>query len=79
MNRPAEMREYVFLRDNGRCVDCGKHDPRLNGEWDVDHKRRLADSNRNAAFWHPSNTCTRCRPCHRLKTALENSTRKDTP
>lgn len=81
MNRPREMRAFVFLRDHGKCVDCGHVDPRLNGDWDVDHIRRLADSNRNIMFWHPRNTCTRCRSCHRLKTARENSvrTRKDTP
>lgn len=70
---PRAARAFVFKRDGGTCAMCGVTDPRIDGEWDVDHRLRLRDVPRELAYWLPSNLQSLCRAvCHRLKTAAEN-------
>jgi 5-methylcytosine-specific restriction endonuclease McrA len=65
--RNRRLRELVFARDEGRCCDCGKYDPK----WEMDH---------DLALWRGGaddidNCVTRCRHCHLRKTVGETPIR----
>lgn len=63
----ATHRESIKGRDGGRCVVCG-----ATTELEVDHRVALENGGDNSA----SNLATLCDPCHKEKTALDNSLRR---
>lgn len=68
--RWGAVRRLVLIRDDYRCVKCGKA-----GRLEVDHIRPLR---RGGAPWDLTNLQTLCRACHIAKTRRENE-RKPTP
>ena len=58
----GKIRRRVIRRDESRCVDCGGTD-----HLEVDHVVRVADGGTN----DERNLQTRCRSCHRIKTAAD--------
>lgn len=61
-NKWAKIRRRVIRRDGSRCVDCGGTD-----HLEVDHVVRRVDGGTN----DDGNLRTRCRSCHRIKTAAD--------
>lgn len=55
----AELRDAVYLRDNGRCQMCGKWCG--EGDWDLSHKR-------GKRMWGDSLETTEvaCKTCHQI-------------
>ncbi len=58
----GRIRKRVIRRDGYRCVDCGGTD-----HLEVDHVVRVADGGTT----DERNLRTRCRSCHRIKTAAD--------
>lgn len=53
--RHGKLREYVFLRDNHKCVDCG-----TTQDLTLDYIIPLQDGGTMTS----DNAATRCRPCN---------------
>lgn len=72
-----ETRKQVYRRDKGICNVC-KIDTQK--KWDLDHITPLIESKNNVdmSFWQMGNLQTLCRPCHKIKTANEATSRAQT-
>lgn len=58
------LRTFVLMRDNYKCVECGKRAKRRSevyGTFDVHHKIPISAGGSN----HLSNLSTVCRACHK--------------
>jgi 5-methylcytosine-specific restriction endonuclease McrA len=71
MNDRFYARQVIRARDGGQCAAC----PTQCAEdgWEVDHIRPLVLANGDYSFFLQSNVQTLCKPCHRAKSATEQS------
>lgn len=72
MNDPKYAREFVYLRDHGKCRDCSCTCAlkwyQTGSTFEVDHVKPLFEANGDLSYWHPDNLLLRCTECHKLKT-----------
>jgi 5-methylcytosine-specific restriction protein A len=61
-------RQHRFERARGRCENCGTH--LITGEWECDHLVTIRNGGTNAL----ENLRVLCKPCHKLKTAVDRRT-----
>ena len=70
---PRYARAQVEKRDHGKCAECGAVTP----FWELDHIRPLHLVDRKARYaldyWLLGNMQTLCKPCHKAKSAKEQS------
>jgi len=68
-----ETRKRIWLRDGGRCVDCGRVVDIAPGagQMEIDHATPLWAGGRD----DDANRVTRCTDCHASKTAAEAAER----
>lgn len=75
MNDPKYAREFVYLRDFGKCLDCGTQTAlrwyQKGTTFEVDHVKPLFEANGDLSYWHPTNLCLRCTDCHKKKTKTD--------
>ena len=69
--RRSSLRAKVFARDRGVCCDCGRDTEAVRVKWESEHELALDEGGRDEL----ENLRTRCRPCHKEKTA-EQAARK---
>ena len=68
----GEARKHVWLRDQGRCAECGKQCTRRG--WDLDHIKPLMEQKGKSekeldwSYYWLDNMQTLCKPCHKEKT-----------
>jgi 5-methylcytosine-specific restriction endonuclease McrA len=62
---PQWVKIHVVLRDKGRCVYCGKDDPK---ELEFDHRRAWS---KGGSSKDPLNICLGCKGCNRSKGARD--------
>lgn len=77
LSTSAAQRKALFARDGGVCRHCGKHYG--NHEWEAEHAFPLhavrGEYPAILRFWSLENLETRCRACHRIKSASEAKAR----
>lgn len=69
---PAVTRKAVWMRDGGRCAQCGHRCPsRGAGVWHLDHIQPLIEAHGDIRYWQMGNLQTLCQACHIAKTSRE--------
>jgi 5-methylcytosine-specific restriction endonuclease McrA len=61
----GEIREQVWRRDKGRCIDCGRGVILERGFWSSMHLMHLK-SKGSGGTWELSNLATGCISCHMI-------------
>jgi 5-methylcytosine-specific restriction endonuclease McrA len=60
------IRKKVFIRDEGRCVDCGRMVILLRGYWNSMHLMHIK-SKGSGGDWSMDNLATGCMWCHQKR------------